>query len=78
MRSSRVFDYGKVVFLFEQFELQLAFSCIVDVITGASTLFRNAVTPDISDGVREQSFAGVDPEDHRRSRHKSSTCSEVL
>lgn len=54
--SERVFDYDKLAFPFEQFEPQLAFSSIVDVITGESSLFRNVITPDLSEGVREQSL----------------------
>ena len=52
----RVFDYDKLAFPFEQFEPSLAFSSIVDVITGESSLFRNVITPDLSEGVREQSL----------------------
>jgi NAD(P)-dependent dehydrogenase (short-subunit alcohol dehydrogenase family)/uncharacterized protein GlcG (DUF336 family) len=54
--SARVFDYDKLAFPFEQFEPQLAFSSIVDVITGESSLFRNVITPDLSEGVRKQSL----------------------
>jgi len=53
--STRVFDYEKLSFPFEQFEPSVAFSTIVDVITGKSPLFRNVVTPDLAQGVREQS-----------------------
>jgi NAD(P)-dependent dehydrogenase (short-subunit alcohol dehydrogenase family) len=54
--SARVFDYDKLAFPFEQFEPSLAFSSIVDVITGESSLFRNVVAPELSEGVREQSL----------------------
>jgi NAD(P)-dependent dehydrogenase (short-subunit alcohol dehydrogenase family) len=54
--SARVFDYDKLAFPFEQFEPSLAFSSIVDVITGESSLFRNVITPDLAEGVREQSL----------------------
>jgi short-subunit dehydrogenase len=54
--SARVFDYAKLAFPFPQFEPSLAFSSIVDVITGTSTLFRNVVAPDLAQGVREQSL----------------------
>jgi NAD(P)-dependent dehydrogenase (short-subunit alcohol dehydrogenase family) len=54
--STRVFDYDKLAFPFEQFEPSLAFSSIVDVITGESSLFRNVITPDLAEGVREQSL----------------------
>jgi NAD(P)-dependent dehydrogenase (short-subunit alcohol dehydrogenase family) len=54
--SARVFDYDNLAFPFEQFEPPLAFSSIVDVITGESSLFRNVITPDLSEGVREQSL----------------------
>ncbi|MBB3458051.1 hypothetical protein FHT86_006376 [Rhizobium sp. BK313] len=53
--ATRVFDYDKLAFPFEQFEPSMAFSSIVDVITGASQLFRNVVAPDLAGGVREQS-----------------------
>ena len=54
--STRVFDYAKLAFPFDQFESSRAFSSIVDVITGRSSLFRNVVTPDLAEGVREQSL----------------------
>jgi NAD(P)-dependent dehydrogenase (short-subunit alcohol dehydrogenase family) len=54
--SARVFDYDKLAFPFEQFEPSRAFSSIVDVITSESSLFRNVITPDLSEGVREQSL----------------------
>jgi short-subunit dehydrogenase len=54
--TARVFDYDKLAFPFPQFEPSLAFSSIVDVITGKSTLFRNVVAPDLAQGVREQSL----------------------
>jgi NAD(P)-dependent dehydrogenase (short-subunit alcohol dehydrogenase family) len=53
--SARVFDYEKLAFPFEQFEPSVAFQSIVDVITGESSLFRNVITPDLAEGVREQS-----------------------
>lgn len=34
----------------------MAFGSIVDVITGKSQLFRNVVTPDLAEGVRQQSL----------------------
>jgi NAD(P)-dependent dehydrogenase (short-subunit alcohol dehydrogenase family) len=55
-RSLRVFDYDKLAFPFEQFEPTLAFSSVVDVITGKSPFFRNVITPDLAAGVREQSL----------------------
>jgi NAD(P)-dependent dehydrogenase (short-subunit alcohol dehydrogenase family) len=54
--STRAFDYDKLAFPFEQFEPSLAFSSIVDVVTGKSSLFRNVITPDLAEGVREQSL----------------------
>lgn len=54
--STRVFDYEKLSFPFEQFEPSLAFKSIADVITGESVLFRNVVAPELSEGVREQSL----------------------
>ena len=54
--STRVFDYKKLAFPFEQFEPSLAFSSIVDVITGKSLLFRNVIVPELAEGVREQSL----------------------
>jgi NAD(P)-dependent dehydrogenase (short-subunit alcohol dehydrogenase family) len=54
--SSRVFDYSKLAFPFEQFEPARAFISIVDVITGVSSLFRNVVSPDLAPGVREQAL----------------------
>jgi NAD(P)-dependent dehydrogenase (short-subunit alcohol dehydrogenase family) len=54
--SARVFDYGKLAFPFEQFEPLLAFNSIVDVIAGASSLFRNVVAPELAEGVREQAL----------------------
>ncbi len=54
--AARVFDYDKLAFPFEQFEPSLAFRSIADVITGESPLFRNVITPDLSEGVREQSL----------------------
>ena len=54
--SARVFDYDKLSFPFEQFEPSAAFQSIVDVITGRSALFRNVITPNLADGVRDQSI----------------------
>jgi NAD(P)-dependent dehydrogenase (short-subunit alcohol dehydrogenase family) len=54
--STRTFDYSKLAFPFEQFEPSLAFSSIVDVITGDAPLFRNVITPALAEGVREQSL----------------------
>jgi short-subunit dehydrogenase len=54
--STRVFDYAKLAFPFEQFEPSQAFSSMVDVITGKSALFRNVIAPELSDAVRDQSF----------------------
>jgi NAD(P)-dependent dehydrogenase (short-subunit alcohol dehydrogenase family) len=54
--SERVFDYGKLAFPFEQFEPSVAFQSIADVITGEGLLFRNVITPDLAEGVREQSL----------------------
>jgi hypothetical protein len=53
--SQRVFDYEKLAFPFAQFESSLAFKSIADVITGESQLFRNVITAELADGVREQS-----------------------
>lgn len=54
--SARVFDYDKLALTFDQFESSLAFSSIVDVITGESSLFRNVITPDLAEGVHKQSL----------------------
>jgi NAD(P)-dependent dehydrogenase (short-subunit alcohol dehydrogenase family) len=54
--SSRVFDYAKLSFPFEQFEPSTVFNSIADVIAGESTLFRNVVAPELADAVREQSL----------------------
>jgi NAD(P)-dependent dehydrogenase (short-subunit alcohol dehydrogenase family) len=54
--SARVFDYEKLAFPFEQFEPSVAFQGIVDVITGESSLFRNVITPDLAEGVRQESL----------------------
>ena len=54
--STRVFDYEKLAFPFEQFEPSMVFDSIVDVITGKSQLFRNVVAPDLAEGVRQQSL----------------------
>jgi NAD(P)-dependent dehydrogenase (short-subunit alcohol dehydrogenase family) len=54
--TARAFDYSKLAFPFEQFESSLAFDSIADVVTGKSSLFRNVITPDLSEGVREQSL----------------------
>ncbi|MBB3595164.1 hypothetical protein FHX08_005574 [Rhizobium sp. BK529] len=53
--ATRVFDYEKLSFPFEQFDPSAAFASIVDVVTGKSKLFRNVVTPDLAEGVRAQS-----------------------
>jgi NAD(P)-dependent dehydrogenase (short-subunit alcohol dehydrogenase family) len=53
--STRVFNYEKLAFPFEQFEPSTVFDSIVDVITGKSQLFRNVVTPDFAEAVRQQS-----------------------
>ena len=55
-RSKRVFDYDKLAFPFEQFEPSVAFKSIADVVTGEATLFRNVITPDLAESVREQSL----------------------
>lgn len=54
--STRIFDYEKLAFPFEQFEPSMAFDGIVDVITGKSQLFRNVVAPELAEGVRQQSL----------------------
>jgi NAD(P)-dependent dehydrogenase (short-subunit alcohol dehydrogenase family) len=54
--STRVFDYSKLAFPFEQFEPSLAFSSIADVVTGKSSLFRNVITPELAAGVHEESL----------------------
>jgi hypothetical protein len=46
----------KLAFPFEQFEPSLAFSSMADVIKGKSPVFRNVITPDLSEGVRGQSL----------------------
>lgn len=53
--STRLFDYDKLAFPSEQFEPSTAFQSMADVIAGKSPLFRNIITPDLADGVREQS-----------------------
>jgi NAD(P)-dependent dehydrogenase (short-subunit alcohol dehydrogenase family) len=55
-QSKRVFDYDKLAFPFEQVKPSVAFDSIVDVIIGKSSLFRNVITPDLAEGVREQSL----------------------
>ena len=40
---------------FPQFEASRAFSSIADVVTGKASLFRNVITPDLAQGVKEQS-----------------------
>lgn len=54
--STRVFDYAKLSFPFEQFEPSSVFKSIADVIAGDSVLFRNVVAPELTEGVREQSL----------------------
>jgi NAD(P)-dependent dehydrogenase (short-subunit alcohol dehydrogenase family) len=54
--AERVFDYDKLSFPFEQFEPSVVFNAIADVIAGETDLYRNVVTPELSDGVREQSL----------------------
>jgi NAD(P)-dependent dehydrogenase (short-subunit alcohol dehydrogenase family) len=54
--SDRIFDYDKLAFPFEQFEPSVAFQSMVDVITGESPLFRNVITPNLAENVREQSM----------------------
>jgi hypothetical protein len=54
--STRVFDYGKLAFPFAQFEPSKAFASIADVITAEAPLFRNVITPDLTQGVHEQSL----------------------
>jgi short-subunit dehydrogenase len=54
--SRRVFDYDKLSFPFEQFEPDVVFKSIADVIAGETQLFRNVVVPDLAEGVREQSL----------------------
>jgi short-subunit dehydrogenase len=54
--SARVFDYDKLAFPFEQFEPSVAFGSIADVIASESSLFRNVITPDLAEGVRDQSL----------------------
>jgi NAD(P)-dependent dehydrogenase (short-subunit alcohol dehydrogenase family) len=53
--ARRLFDYSKLAFPFEQFEPELAFGAIADVIEAKDPLFRNVITPDLAAGVREQS-----------------------
>ena len=52
--SGRVFDYSRLAFPFEQFKESAAFNSIADAVEGKTQLFRNIVTPDLADGVREQ------------------------
>jgi NAD(P)-dependent dehydrogenase (short-subunit alcohol dehydrogenase family) len=52
--STRVFDYEKLAFPFEQFEPSMAFGSFVDVILGVTSLFRNVITPDLAEAVRAQ------------------------
>jgi short-subunit dehydrogenase len=54
--SRRVFDYDKLSFPFEQFEPDVVFKNIADVIAGETQLFRNVVVPDLAEGVRELSL----------------------
>jgi short-subunit dehydrogenase len=54
--SQRVFDYDKLSFPFEQFEPEVVFKSIADVIAGETQLFRNVVAPDLAEGVREASL----------------------
>lgn len=54
--TSRLFDYDKLSFPFPQFEPELAFESMADVISGKTNLFRNVVAPDLADGVRQQSM----------------------
>ena len=53
--SERLFDYDELAFPFEQFEPEVAFGSIADVIAVKSKLFRNIITPDLSGDVRQQS-----------------------
>lgn len=53
--SSRVFDYNKLAFPFEQFLPEDAFKSMADVIEAESGLFRNVITPDLAEGVRDMS-----------------------
>lgn len=53
--ATRVFDYSKLAFPFEQFEPSTVFESIADVISGKSKLFRNVVSPILAEGVRAQS-----------------------
>jgi hypothetical protein len=62
-----VFDYDKLAFPLEQFEPVRAFGSIADVVTGALPLYRNVITPDLADGVREQSL------DFARSRNSNAS-----
>jgi NAD(P)-dependent dehydrogenase (short-subunit alcohol dehydrogenase family) len=54
--STRIFDYDKLAFPFEQFEPSVAFESMADVIAGEVPLFRNVVPPDLAAPVREQSL----------------------
>jgi NAD(P)-dependent dehydrogenase (short-subunit alcohol dehydrogenase family) len=54
--GQRVFDYDKLSFPFEQFEPEVVFKSIADVIEGKTPLFRNVVAPELAEGVREQSL----------------------
>lgn len=53
--SRRLFDYGKLSFPFEQFEPDVVFKSIADVIAGETQLFRNVVAPELAEGVCGQS-----------------------
>jgi hypothetical protein len=52
--SSRVFDYDKLSFPFEQFDPSTVFGSIADVAAGQSPLFRNIVAPELAASVQEQ------------------------
>jgi len=55
-QSQRLFDYDKLSFPFEQFEPEVVFKSIADVIAGETQLFRNVVAPDLAEPVRQQSL----------------------
>lgn len=55
--ASRLFDYDRLAFPFEQFDPSAAIASIADAIEGKSPLFRNVITPGLAGEVRRQSEA---------------------
>jgi NAD(P)-dependent dehydrogenase (short-subunit alcohol dehydrogenase family) len=54
--AGRVFNYDKLAFPFEQFAADVAFESMADAIVAKGGPFRNIVTPNMADGVREASL----------------------